>query len=117
LENPRTEFACIKKNSPLSASDNGLSEVERKGVEPSTFALRTRQPAVVSETGKEVITTPESVCTRVCTSDEKIPHEPADAASRSIVPDSDLAAVVEAWAALPAAVRAGIVVMVRAAAG
>jgi integrase len=32
-----------KRNNPLSACDNGLREVERKGVEPSTFALRTRR--------------------------------------------------------------------------
>jgi integrase len=39
----RVSAECVKKNSPLSASANGLFEVERKGVEPSTFALRTRR--------------------------------------------------------------------------
>ena len=34
---------AVKRNNPLSAVDNGLDTVERKGVEPSTFALRTRR--------------------------------------------------------------------------
>jgi hypothetical protein len=34
---------CHNKNSPLTTSVNGLQVVERKGVEPSTSALRTQR--------------------------------------------------------------------------
>ena len=91
------------------------NQVERKGVEPSTFALRTRRATVASETGKELTTTLNPACTRACTSNAEIAHETAAAASAGIPLDDDLAAVVEAWGTLPAAVRAGIVAMVRAA--
>ena len=41
--------------------------VERKGVEPSTSALRTQECDDVNGTGKELTATPPPVCTNVCT--------------------------------------------------
>jgi hypothetical protein len=72
----------------------------------------------ITSGGSKGLTTAEnSACTVACTSDEKIAHETAAAAPASVPLDDDLVAVVEAWATLPAAVRVGIMAMVRAAGG
>jgi hypothetical protein len=41
--------------------------VERKGVEPSTFALRTRPPTDTSEADKALTATASAACTAACT--------------------------------------------------
>ncbi|MFN0054408.1 MAG: hypothetical protein ACKV0T_19700 [Planctomycetales bacterium] len=48
--------------------------MERKGVEPSTFALRTQGLGVVSVTEQELTATLPGVCTPVCTSDAENVH-------------------------------------------
>jgi hypothetical protein len=68
---------------------------------------------VVSQAGQQVTATPDVACTVACTSGA----ENARAAAGDKPADPDLAAVVEAWDRLPAAVRAGIVAMAKAVAG
>ena len=110
-----------KRKHPLTIAVNGRFEVERKGVEPSTFALRTRQAPVASEVGKALTATPSPACTAACTSEaENANANPLDGdratAADDIPADLDLAAIVAAWPSLPGAIRAGIVAMVNAAA-
>lgn len=57
----------VKRNNPLSLGDNGLREVERKGVEPSTSALRTQAGVVPTGNPPELTTSPDSGCTNCCT--------------------------------------------------
>jgi hypothetical protein len=82
--------------------------VERKGVEPSTFALRTRQPIDASEYSKELVTIPESACTSACTSESQNAHETVSAELNGEKLDADLAAVVEAWPLLRKAAKTAI---------
>ena len=82
--------------------------MERKGVEPSTSALRTQPPRVVTDTDKGFTSTPKAGCTSGCTSEgqnEKV--------AESLPPE--LALVVNRWPTLPDALRAGILAMVKAA--
>jgi hypothetical protein len=97
---------CQIKQSAVLAG-NGLNVVERKGVEQSTFALRTRQPMVASETVKELAATPESVCTSVCTSEAEKAHSLTGI-------DAELALLIDRWPALTEATKTAIVAMVRA---
>jgi hypothetical protein len=69
---------------------------------------------VLSPNDKELITAPTSVCTSVCTSDGETAH---DLAAKAASVDPDLAALIAAWDFLPAALRAGIVALVKAAGG
>src|SRR4051794_37454709 len=101
----------------MGSSITPIFLVERKGVEPSTFALRTRQPTVVSADEKELAATPKSACTKACTSKAQIVHGAVEAATTHAAGfDVDLAVVVEAWPLLPQAVQAGILAIVRASA-
>ena len=84
--------------------------VERKGVEPSTFALRTRRPIDVSEAGKELATTANAVCTSVCTSPAENDHEPVPI-------DPDLALLIDRWPTLPTDTKAAIVALLHKADG
>jgi hypothetical protein len=67
-------FASQQKH-PLTTSGSGCLEVERKGVEPSTFALRTRTPTddAAAVTGDSKRVTPNASrgagarCTNGCT--------------------------------------------------
>ena len=58
-------------------------KVERKGVEPSTSALRTQPDTVISDIVKGLTATPATVCTKVCTSD--IWTHPSSEVSRQIL--------------------------------
>ena len=73
--------------------------MERKGVEPSTSALRTHENASVSENPAGVTTSLNSVCTNVCTTSADIEsvqsgHRPNEM--------SDLKLLAEALLNLPA---------------
>ena len=76
-------------------------EVERKGVEPSTSALRTQPLRDVSYTPEELATSEPDACTAACTGNAVWVN---DNAQNDLV----LQAVVEAWATLPEHVRATI---------
>jgi hypothetical protein len=52
----------------------GVLEVERKGVEPSTFALRTRRPTVASDGRQGVTSATSPACTAACTSGGENEH-------------------------------------------
>ena len=49
--------------------------MERKGVEPSTFALRTRTPTDTTGNPQELTATPSPACTAACTSEAENEHE------------------------------------------
>jgi len=100
--------------------------VERKGIEPSTSALRTQEPSNASDATKELASTHSAACTAACTSEAENANDGtpkttvADQAGRLDEPlaetlDADLAAVSAAWPKLPPAIRAGILAMIRAA--
>ena len=81
--------------------------MERKGVEPSTSALRTQGTHAVSESYKELAATARAACTNACTfKDENLHGTQAD---------DGLAEVIDNWPTLLGAVKAGILAMVRAA--
>jgi hypothetical protein len=89
--------ASVNENSPLTVDVNGLLEVERKGVEPSTSALRTHEACVTSESNKGLATSENPACTRACTNLD------------------DLAKIVAAWPMLPEPVRQAMVALTAAA--
>ncbi len=83
--------------------------MERKGVEPSTSALRTQEQSVPSDGGKGLAPTTSAACTTACTSeDESTNAEPID---------HDLQAIMDAWPTLPAPIKVGILALVNAASG
>jgi hypothetical protein len=92
-----------------------IAKEPAEGFEPSTPALRTRQPIDVSITNKELTTQLKPVCTSVCTREAKNAKETAPSKSAFDAVDADLTALVNAWPTLPAMVRARILAMVRAA--
>jgi hypothetical protein len=98
-----------QKTAHYQSKDSELFRVERMGVEPSTFALRTRQPIDASEYSKELATTQNLACTRACTSEAENPHETLAAVSNGEPFDADLAAVIEAWPLLRKAAKAAII--------
>ena len=82
--------------------------MERKGVEPSTTALRTYESTVLTENLSEVPSAHSTVCTSVCTSEpEKRRTMGSDAASDAptegtpMKPDEDFAAALAMLATLP----------------
>ena len=64
----------FKRNNPLTTVVSGLHTVERKGVEPSTSALRTQQACDASNTGKEVVEGVSLACTAACTGNAETVH-------------------------------------------
>ena len=75
------------KNSPLTTRVNGPHRVERKGVEPSTSALRTQEPTEASESVKDVAASDTDGCSNCCSSLD------------------DLARIVTAWPSLPEPIK------------
>jgi hypothetical protein len=109
-----------KRPRPREERSGGPWPVERKGVEPSTSALRTHEPQNASEADKGLASSDSSACTNACTStpgnatdDTDEPLETTGTECGST--DSDLVEVIRRWPALPAAIKAGIVAMVKAA--
>jgi hypothetical protein len=80
--------------------------VERKGVEPSTSALRTRTHLVLSENPQELTAPAIPVCTSVCTNERQNDVSPAL--------DAELQMVLDLWPKLSPAARSAIVAMVKA---
>ena len=83
--------------------------MERKGVEPSTSALRTQEQSVASDGDKGVTSSLSAACTNACTS------EAENANAETIAPD--LQAIIEAWPTLPESIKAGFLALVNAAKG
>ncbi len=107
-----TSAVALKHDNPLTTAVNGLQGVERKGVEPSTSALRTQQGDDVSANQTEVMETGTGACTAACTNEREIGQNrgvPADPI------DHDLARLVEIWPNLPEAIRRCILAMVETA--
>ena len=105
--NPNPSSDSSKKTSKNSLSQT-LSElslkVERKGVEPSTSALRTHDSAVLSDNQSELAATPDSRCTNGCTSEPENHHEAElGTTSQSIEPKrpGDFSAALAMIATLP----------------
>jgi len=48
--------------------------LETKGLEPSTFALRTRRPPTEGTQSQQVTSTPEAACTNACTNSAESEH-------------------------------------------
>ena len=71
-----------KRKQPLSSADSGCHEVEPKGVEPSTSALRMQESSNASDAGKQLAPTHSIVCTRVCTSKADLEQIAADLRGR-----------------------------------
>ena len=82
--------------------------MERKGVEPSTSALRTHEHAIASATQSRFTNAPSAVCTRVCTSDADGGSEPDAGNNR----DVDLAHLMAEWPFLSSAIKTAIVTLV-----
>jgi len=97
--------------------------VERKGLEPSTSALRTQRDGVLSVDTKQVTPTAANGCTNGCTNSPENGNgatlELADATNSKclelLAANPELRGVIDAWAELPDAVRAGVLAMIRAA--
>ena len=53
---------------------NEAFSVERKGVEPSTSALRTQRPTHTTQSLQRVVATPNSCCTTGCTNSPENDH-------------------------------------------
>ena len=88
-------------------TDSGSSPVERKGVEPSTSALRTHTPTAVNENGQQLTTPPISVCTSVCTGEPETANGPP-----AVAPiDPALATLAAALLNLDPAARAALAAM------
>ena len=78
--------------------------MERKGVEPSTSALRTHDSTVLSDSLSEVAATIEYRCTNGCTSETGIHPEAASipgSAPGNSIGTSDFAAALAMIAGLP----------------
>jgi hypothetical protein len=68
--------------------------VDRKGVEPSTSALRTHENTDASITGKELATSDSPACSNACSNLD------------------DLARIVAAWPSLPAPIRRAMLALI-----
>ena len=79
-------------------------KVERKGVEPSTSALRTQPLRDVSYTAEGVAASDPTACTE----DQVSAKDDATTAAQN---DPGLQAVVQAWPALPEALRRAILAL------
>jgi hypothetical protein len=101
-----------KRKGPSTTLVNGPGEVERKGVEPSTSALRTQPLRDVSYSAEGVATSDPAACTAACTGNAISANDNAGSTAQN---DLDLEAVVEAWPALPDSLRQAIVTLVKAA--
>ena len=102
------QFNIVKEKHPLTTLVNGCFLVERKGAEPSTFALRTRRTTDTSSNVQALTTTPSPACSAPCS-------EVAETAHDEAAGDPQLAAVVKAWPTLPEPIRRAIVAMIGAA--
>ena len=83
--------------------------MERKGVEPSTSALRTQQTGDASADQQPVTETVPGACTAACTSLEENGQNRGAAADPV---DADLARLIEVWPSLPEAIRRAILSLV-----
>ena len=91
--------------------ESNEQEVERRGVEPPTSALRTHESTVLSDNLSEVTAIDNSACTSACTSEPKKQRNPGSDASSwmndgkaEVSPDSvesDFAAALKMLALLP----------------
>ena len=94
--------------------------MERKGVEPSTSALRTQETQNLSDVDERLAATGSVACTNACTSESE-----SASADMSVMlnptahdlthADQDLIKVIDLWATLPPVIKAGIVAMIDAA--
>jgi hypothetical protein len=112
----RWRFHFLSTKNPLTTGVNGLREVERKGVEPSTSALRTQTHTVLSDEPQGLGASDSDACTAACTRNAEsvhgAAHEPVPTVQK--LADPDLACIVDLWPKLPTAIKAAIVALVKA---